>query len=51
MLKDVKVRRSKFGWRLGQDGSKVNIVSKILIVTKLKLVVVLKKKSVSHPKT
>ena len=43
-MKAIKVRSPKFGWRLGQDGSKVNIVSK------LKLVVVPKKKGVSKLK-
>ena len=50
MLKTVKVRRLKFGCRIGQDGSKVNIVSKVLIKAKLNLVVMSKIKGVSHPK-
>ena len=50
MLKTVKVQRLKFGCRLGQDGSKANIVSKVLIEEKLKLVVMSKKKGVSRPK-
>ena len=50
MWKAVKVRRWKFGCHLGQDGSKANIVSKVLIEAELKLVVMSKKKGVSQPK-
>ena len=50
MLKIVKFRRLKFGFHLGQDGSKANIVSKVLIEVKLKLVVMSKNKGVSQPK-
>ena len=50
MSKAVEVRRSKFYWSLCQDGSMVNIVSKVFIVEKLKLVIVLKKKGVSQLK-
>ena len=50
MLKTVKVRRLKFACRLGQDGLKANIVSKVLIEVKLKLVVMSKEKGVSQPK-
>ena len=35
---------------MGQDGSKVNIMSRVLIEVKLKLVVMSKKKGVSQPK-
>ena len=37
-------------WKKFCRGSKINIVSKVLIVAKLKLVVVLKKKGVSQLK-
>ena len=50
MLNTVNVRRWKFGCQLGQDGLKANIVSKVLIEVKLKLVVMSKKKGVSQPK-
>ena len=49
-MKAVKVQRSKFGWLLGQDGSKANTVSKVLVEAKLKFAVTLKKKGVSQPK-
>ena len=47
MLKTVKVRRLKFGCRIGQDRSKVHIVSKVPVKVKLKLVVMSKIKGVS----
>ena len=50
MWKTVKIRRLKFGFRVGQDGSKVNIVVKVLIKVKLKLVVMSKIKGVLQPK-
>ena len=53
ILKSTKCGRMskfKFGCRVGQEGSKVNIVSKVLIKVKLKLVVMLKIKGVSQPK-
>ena len=45
-----KGRRLKFGCRVGQDGSKINIVAKVLIKVKLKLVVMSKIKGVAQPK-
>ena len=50
MLKTIKVQRWNFGCHLVQDGSKANIVSKVLIEVKLKLVVMLKNKGGSQPK-
>ena len=50
MLKAIRVRRLKFGCCLGQDVSKVNIMSKVLIVAKLNLGVMSKKKGVLQPK-
>ena len=48
MLKIVKVRRMKCGCRLGQEGSKANMVSKVLIEVKLKLVVMSKDHSMAQ---
>ena len=50
MLKTVKVRRLNFSCHLGQDGSKANIVLKVLIEAKMKLVVMSNKEGVSPPK-
>ena len=50
MLKTVKVRRLKFGFCLGQEGLKANIVSKVLIEVKLKLVVMSKDLSMAQLK-
>ena len=47
MLQTIKVQRLNFGFRIGQDGLKVNIMSRVLIEAKLKLVAVSKKKGVS----